>query len=57
VSTDLDLAESAIIPVIAMIFAGINAALNTVISITFVHNYLLFYLFINIIMSPVKDNI
>ncbi len=25
-----------------MIFAGINAALNAMISITFVHNYLLF---------------
>lgn len=34
----LDLAKSAIFPIIAMVFAGINGTLNAVVSITFVHN-------------------
>jgi hypothetical protein len=41
-STDLDLAKSAVFPAIAMIFTGIDAALDAVIFITFVHNNLLF---------------
>lgn len=56
-SADLYLAQRAVFPVIAMVFAGINGAFDAVISIAFVHNNLLFYLFLNIIIPRKKNNI